>query len=429
MTPNPQMMRAIEALNYRVTAGDVVAQTGLQIAEAQQGLLNLAADASGHLQVAESGEMVFLFPPNFRAVLRQKFFRLQLQEWWQRIWKILFYAIRISFGIILILSILLMLVAIFAILIALSSQQSNNNDDRRGGGFNLNIGSFWIWSDLINLLIPDPDLGRGRRAPKEANEMNFLEAMFSFLFGDGNPNADLEDRRWQQIGAVIQNHQGAVIAQQIAPYLDQLPGETDEDYMIPVLARFNGYPAVSPEGELVYYFPDLQVAAKARQKQSIASYLQEQQWRFSRAGSGQIMGAIVLGGVNIILALMLGSLLKTPGVAEISGLIGFVSAVYPVLVAYGTGFLAIPIGRYFWLQGYNQRVERRNQTRQDRTQPLLQPSGDLVNKLNFAQQFAKTQVIGTEDLAYRTDEDLLDQNLNQATNITQDWEKRLGTPD
>lgn len=29
--------------------------------------------------------------------------------------------------------------------------------------------------------------------------MNFLEAIFSFVFGDGNPNESFEDRRWRLV--------------------------------------------------------------------------------------------------------------------------------------------------------------------------------------------------------------------------------------
>jgi len=41
--------------------------------------------------------------------------------------------------------------------------------------------------------------------------------IFSFLFGDGNPNANLEERRWQQIATVIRNNGGAVVAEQMLP--------------------------------------------------------------------------------------------------------------------------------------------------------------------------------------------------------------------
>ena len=119
MAPNPTIMQAVEQLGYRVTVGDVAAKAGLDVNFAQRELLTLASEAGGNLQVAESGDIAYLFPKNFRDILRNKFLRLQLQEWWQKIWRILFYLIRISFGIVLVASILLIFVAITILLLSL----------------------------------------------------------------------------------------------------------------------------------------------------------------------------------------------------------------------------------------------------------------------------------------------------------------------
>ena len=122
MTLNPKIMAAVEQLDYRVTVGDVAAKAGLELQLAERELLALASDAGGHLQVAETGDIAYLFPPNFRAILRNKYWRIQLEEWWQKIWRVLFYLIRISFGIVLILSIILIFTAIFIIITASSRQ-------------------------------------------------------------------------------------------------------------------------------------------------------------------------------------------------------------------------------------------------------------------------------------------------------------------
>ena len=133
-------MTAVEQLDYVVTVGDVASRAGLEINQTQQGLLTLASEAGGHLQVANSGEMVFEFPRQFRTILRNKFWRLRLQAWAKTLWQGIFYLIRISFGILLVLSILLMLVAIAAIVIAVNSKSDSDSDggfnfggDRRGG--------------------------------------------------------------------------------------------------------------------------------------------------------------------------------------------------------------------------------------------------------------------------------------------------------
>jgi hypothetical protein len=158
MTPDPKIVNSIEKLNYRVTVGDVAAQAGLELNFAQQGLLALASEAGGHLQVAESGDVVYLFPPNFRSILRNKYWQLRWQQTWHKIWRVLFYIIRISFGIILIASILLIVVAIILLLIAMSASNEREEDNRGfgggyGGGFFMP--HFWLgdifWLSLIHI--------------------------------------------------------------------------------------------------------------------------------------------------------------------------------------------------------------------------------------------------------------------------------------
>lgn len=434
MAPDHTIMKAVEQLGYRVTVGDVATQAGLNINLAQQGLLALASDAGGHLQVAESGEIAYLFPKNFRSILRNKFLRLQLQEWWEKVWRVLFYLIRISFGIVLLLSIVLIFVAIALIVIGINSSSDNNSggggrNHSGGGGGSFSMPLFWIGPDIFWFFHPGYDQRyRRQRASSERSEMNFLEAIFSFLFGDGNPNADLEECRWQEIATVIRNSRGAVAAEQIAPYLDDI-GEGYkrelEDYMLPVLTRFNGRPEVSPDGEIVYHFPELQTTAKAREAQAVPAYLRERLWRFSQASSGQIMLAIGLGAMNFVGALVLGSLLKGGIAVQLGGLVAFVQSIYWILLAYGIGFLAIPLIRYFWIQWKNSQLEAHNQKRQEQAIALNQADAALQKKLAYAQQFAAQNIINQENLVYTSETDLIDQEIERSAQIDAEWQRRL----
>jgi hypothetical protein len=411
MTPNPAIMRSVEQLGYRVTVGDVATQIGLNIAEVNQGLLALAAEAGGHLQVAQSGDVVYQFPQNFRDILRNKYLQIRLKEWWKKVWSVLFYLIRISFGIFLIISILLITVTIIIIMTA-SSDRDNDNRSSNSRGFN-----FFFFPDLFWYFSPNYNDNRQerRREKGENSEMNFLEAVFSFLFGDGDPNANLEERRWEEIGAVISNNQGAVVAEQIAPYLDDIGEKYQqeyEDYMLPVLVRFNGFPQVSSEGQIVYYFPELQVRASKKQRRSVSEYLHEFAWRFSAASSGQIMLSAGLGGINFVGALILGNLLtKNAVAAQIGGLVAFTQGIYGLLLAYGIGFLAIPLIRYFWINWRNDQINNRNHQRQERARLLAGLDTSLQKKIAFAREFAAEKVIGKEDAVYSTETDLLEQEF------------------
>jgi hypothetical protein len=424
MAPNPTIMQAVEQLGYRVTVGDVATQAGLNVNLAQQGLLTLASDTGGHLQVAESGEIVYLFPKNFRTILQNKFLRLRLQEWWKKAWRVLFYLIRISFGIALLLSIALILVAIFIIITATNRDDDSGDRGSSGGGM-IYMPYFWIGPDWFWVFSPDYDT-RYQRRRREESELNFFEAIFSFLFGDGNPNANLEERRWQQIAAVIRNNRGAVVAEQLAPYLDDI-GEgyarEYEDYMLPVLTRFNGQPVVSPEGQIVYHFPELQTTAKQR-SQSVPPYLQELPWRFSSATSGQIILSAGLGVLNFVGALVLGRLLADGIAAELGGLVAFVQGIYWLLLGYGTAFLSVPLVRYFWIKWRNSKISDRNHQRQARARQLTNADATVQQKIAYANQFAAETVIAQEDLVYTTETDLLEQKA-QLDEIDAEWQRRL----
>ena len=434
MALNPSVMQAVERLGYRVTVGDVASQAGLEVQIAERDLLELASEAGGHMQVAESGEMAYLFSNNFRDVLRNKYFRLRLQEWWSKIWGVLFYVIRISFGVVLIASILLIMLAIAAILIALASSRGDNDNDGGWGGSDNRSGGgmgFWFSPDFFWIFTPNynDDRAHRRKSRRDGNDMNFLESVFSFLFGDGNPNAEINDRRWQTIATVIRNNDGAIAAEQVVPYLDELGDRSQqefEDYMLPVLTRFNGRPEVSPTGQIIYHFPELQVSAQQQQSRSVGAYLKESLWRFSQAGSGQLMWAAGLGGVNLVGALVLGSLLRDGTIAaQLGGLVAFVGGIYGILLAYGIGFLGIPLARYFWIQWRNRGIESRNLSRQSRAIALNSGSDTLNQKLSFAKQFAASTVVDEKDLAYTTESDLTEQEFLNADKVDAEWRKRL----
>ena len=426
MTLNPTIMQAVEQLGYRVTVGDVATQAGLNVAEANQGLLALASDAGAHLQVADSGDIVYLFSENFRAILRNKYFQLRLQEWWKKVWNVLFYLIRISFGIFLTVSIALITITIIIIITAANSDRDNNggSNSRGGGGFFYFPNLFWYFSPDYGTHYPER-----RHERREQSDLNFFEAVFSFLFGDGNLNANLEERRWQEIATVIRNNRGAVVAEQISPYLDDIgQGYTKdyEDYMLPVLTRFNGQPTVSDEGGIVYYFPELQVSAAKKLRHSISDHLEEFPWRFSAASSGQIMLSAGLGVVNFVGALVLGNLLRDGTVAaQLGGLVAFVQGIYWLLLAYGVGFLGIPLLRYFWIQWRNKKIATRNRDRLARARVLANADSSLQQKIDYAHQFAAEKVIANEDLVYSTETDLLDQEVERSAQLDAEWQRRL----
>jgi hypothetical protein len=411
MNPNPQLMKAVEELGYRVTCGDVVTHTGIYLEEVRGGLLTLANQTGGHLQVTDTGEVIYVLAPDFRQVLRRKYIRLQFKEWFDRISSIGFYLIRMLFGILLIASISIVYLAILALTLAAIFGTEGGADcgdcGDCGGSCVLDIFN-WGGSNTQNTTstMTTADSQVRRKTPRK--RLNFLEAVFSVLFGDGNPNADLEQRRWSYIANLIHRQKGVAIGEQIAPYLDNLGQGFDreyENYMLPVLTKFNGIPEVSPTGQLVYHFPDLQTTLKDTSTASnrVPQFLRERKWKFSKATPTQTRWSIVLFAANLIGIGILSTMLSGGSSAIISGTMA-------VLSLYGIGLVIIPSCRYFWVKNRDRQVKQRNSLRRQEVKLLQQ--GDLISeKLDYARQFAKQHKISDRDIIYTTEEDVLSQDI------------------
>lgn len=86
MATQTLVMDAVEQLGLRVTLGDIASSTGLALHEAKQELLNLAQKAEGHLQVSRQGEITYVFPPDFRSILKRKEQQDQLAALRRKLW-------------------------------------------------------------------------------------------------------------------------------------------------------------------------------------------------------------------------------------------------------------------------------------------------------------------------------------------------------
>ncbi|NJK62690.1 MAG: hypothetical protein HC921_08425 [Synechococcaceae cyanobacterium SM2_3_1] len=415
MAARTQVMEAVETLGYRVTLGDVAASTGLALPEARRELLTLAQEGEGHLQVSGRGDISYSFSPEFRQILNRK----QRQSRWaqirRKIWNACLYLFRISFGILLVVSIVLIALALIALQMASRGEQSNN---RRGGGMPI---FFWPHLWVGNpFWAPYPSYPQTRqrrveqhRSDSSEKEMSFLEAVYSFLFGDGNPNADLEEERYRLIGQQIRQSDGVISGEQVLPYLEVEPNSPQleyEDYMFPILVKFDGQPQVNETGDIVYVFPELQVQASERKPRRVPTVLEEQRWPFSLAPQSKLVLAGGLGGLNFVLALILFSARDQVAVlAAESGILALISPLIGLLMAYGTLFLTVPLLRWFTLRWRNQRLAARNQRRHTWAEQLQDPSPHLQTKLAFAQELGQQQLVSEEETIYSTDRDLIEQ--------------------
>jgi hypothetical protein len=262
--------------------------------------------------------------------------------------------------------------------------------------------------------------------------------VYSVLFGDGDPNSCLERRRWIRIGCFLQHRGGAVIAEDLAPLLDLPPRPADgqraadlaDAAMLDVLQRFDGRPAVSEQGDLAFHFPSLQVqaaaAADGRRRDADAGgapatagvppaalhpapALRERRIPFSRvSGQHRRIYAAMSGGLLLLSPVLLVVTLPLPPPPPLVALALF-------SLAYALLLLLMPLLRLLVLRHRNARIASRNARRRSWMHTNPQHRTLLQRKRHFAHGLARRRHLGATDLAYTTEQGLLEQSIDQAS--------------
>ncbi len=403
-----QIITAIRKLRRKVTCADIAAQTGLPLHTSTLELNQIAAETNGHLDVAATGDITYSFHPGFQNTYLSTGIKRALALFGKKAFQAGFYLLRISFGIMLILSLLIIMVlAITVVMIWMHSGKEDKDSDL---DIQFNFLSWRVLSDLFywgawSTYTPgystntfDPKFSTSK--PKK----NFLFNCFSFLFGDGNPNFDLEKQRWQLVAQLIRKHNGVTTSAELAPYTGANPDNNDS--VLPVLVRFNGCPEVTNRGNIIYIFPELQVIAAGESAKKLSDALKEKLWKFSNVSTDSLVPVFLLAAVNF-----LGSWWLLGNVYKITELHYLVPLVL-LLVAYGTMFALVPLFRWLTILWLNHRIQSRNQLHQQYAELLLHPSPELSNKLQEAAQYRiKLDTLSTKNTVYTTREDLLEQEF------------------
>jgi len=458
--PDKKVMDAVEGMNgNQVLASDVAAKAGVSLSLASRQLSALSALTQGEIAVTESGDLLYTFPGSIKSTLASNSLRYKVTSTWEKdIWPNLFWGIRVGFGV----SIFVSLFAIFSTFLFISAGGGSDDDrddrgGRRGGGMSPGL--------MFDLFYPRPlyfsnsryygyygrydpyaRLGRYERnkLEEEDDEPNFFEKIFSYIFGDGNPNRGLEAARLRGAAEMIRSNGGSVCAEQLAPFCDVLDPEdigsgtiVDESFVLPIVTQLGGEPTVTEEGDIVYLFPDLQVSTgrdenlsddeskynmlrrmrgeATAQKMEI---LEEQPIEFSRTGQFGKLLAGGLGVVNLGGALYLGQVLSSPAMAgvQLPGIYGAVQGGYPLLLAYAVLYNAIPLVRFILTKKANADIESRNSARRRWLTVLKEGGSKVKRKLRSAASMRQKmrRLGGKVDVVYDTTSDFADVSTDKA---------------
>ena len=294
-----KILEAIATHGPRIVPVEVATETGMALPAVMAELNTIASETNAHLEVTEKGNISYLFQPNLNQAYTANAGREIMRSIGRVVANVsiivlrafcavMFFLVRVSFGLALILGVLFIVVIIAVGVIAVLKGLGGDSDGGGGGdgGFDFDFGSLfdfgwgggyysrplymywlfdWIWdwfffwryvtpgNDYYSTPVAGYDAGYGQISEKKEEKRNFLMSVFAYLFGEGDPNPNFEETEWQAIAQVIEANQGVVTAEMLAPYSGEDP--KDEDWMVHVLQRFNGIPEVSEAGGIIYTFP------------------------------------------------------------------------------------------------------------------------------------------------------------------------------
>ncbi|EEC49069.1 predicted protein, partial [Phaeodactylum tricornutum CCAP 1055/1] len=346
--PSKAVIDVVSMKPEKVVASDVATAAGISLSQARKDLTALASISRGDISVDKDGELIYSFPRDLNSVLASNSVKYQTLQLARKVWPAVFWGVRVSFGVTLLVS----LVAVFTTIFFITSSSSNNDDrrrDDRGGGMSFGMGGMWGPSPLDFFFYrPYGSYGYYGQPERDPEEMGFFESVFSYIFGDGDPNAGLEEKRLGLVASMIRENKGAVTAEQLAPYCDGAPNPQElasKTFVLPIVTALNGEPRVTEDGSIVYTFPELQMSAAtvkvipAASKEEMEmmgqnpALLQEREWKFSLAPEINRFLAGGLGVVNLGGALYLGNLLGQYAMygVRLPSYFGIVQGAYPFL--------------------------------------------------------------------------------------------------
>jgi hypothetical protein len=368
--PTEPVLQTLRKARGRVTLGDVVSSTGLPTHEAESTLKALLENRRGHMEVGESGTLVYRFDPKLlHRNAESPFQRLTAWSW---------AAFREAFKVWIVLMLVVYFVVFVALLIAaVVASQSRGGGRGRGRDFGLGrrgglgrpgggFSSFWFWYFFWS---PGwgwrrPYYGHrweqryGKTRGREREKIPFIKRVFAFVFGPDVPRPT-QRQRDRSVVRLIRARRGVLTATELVQHTG-LPLHEAEEEMARLMASYQGDVRVTPRGSLVYIFPQLMVSAdgKVKEREPDPAWRRlepAESWTGNTAGSNAIIGG--MNAFNLVAALT-APLFIFPELG-LGGLLAWVGLVW-IPAIFSALFFAIPLLRLWGVKRRNRRRQERN---------------------------------------------------------------------
>jgi hypothetical protein len=363
-----KIAEALRKQPHGATVADIVAATALPLAAVRELVPRAADEYSARLEVTESGEIRYSFPQGF--VSRYRGFRAGFRKFTEKAGRLAkaFFAGLFKVWIMVMLVgyfVLFMLIALASLFVTVAARSSGSGSRRGGGGglfvsahiFDLII-RLWFYSELTKSL----DRRYGFPAPEKPGGRPLHRAIFSFVFGDGDPNKDWDVREKKTFIAYVQANRGVVSLPEFMALTGLGPQRAEEE-MLARCSEFGGSPEVTAEGALVYRFDDLLLRAdrKDRSFSGAAPVKRLKEFSSNKKSMNRWFGLIntvnlVFGGYFFYNALAAGAILTEAQFHASSYLYALTYVLFsefvpnPLpLIGIGLGLVPLVFSALFWL--------------------------------------------------------------------------------
>jgi hypothetical protein len=370
-----KLVEALKKRNQDVSSADVVAATGLPLPVVQELLPQAADEYSARLEVTDSGEILYRFPRIF--ISRYRGFKVYARRflaalahgtglvaaWLFKVWIMV---MLVGYFV------LFMVIALAALVLSVagsSSSSSINRSRNSGGGFFLASGIFdliiriWFYSELTRSFDRGAYPYYGGRSGKSPPGRPLHHAIFSFVFGEPDPNREAESAEKKALVAWLQQHAGVI---SLPEYLiltgKKLPEA--EGGILAACSEFGGMPESTADGTIVYRFDQILLRADRTERSFGNSSAPVKQLRqFSANKKNMNTWFVVINTVNLLFGsyfiyntFSTGAILSTeqiqmaPRIYGITYLLAYRFTANPLpLIAVGLGLIPVAFSVLFWL--------------------------------------------------------------------------------
>ncbi|MCE5255378.1 MAG: hypothetical protein LLF89_00860 [Spirochaetaceae bacterium] len=276
------LIRTFHSKGMTATVADIAGLTGLPLNQIKSELPAVVDEYDGRLRVTDKGEILYSFPKGMKS--RYKGFVPMARKAWAAIKKGAAAAFKLAFKV----WIMTMLVGYFVIFVVLlllamvlsmgggmrGGGGSSDRNDRRGsdsgGGFG-GIGGIYLTSRLFDSFVRlwfYSELFRGpenRQRREYDREYDYGEprprkplykSIYSFVFGDGDPNEHWDQIEKKSVLAFLQTHKGIITLPEFMA-ITGLEPEKAEQAINRYMLEFEGTPEVTEKGTIYFSFPGL----------------------------------------------------------------------------------------------------------------------------------------------------------------------------